>query len=47
MRRIRIRRRGKRNERMRKSLKRNRMIRTRRGRKRSGMGGMRRTSSIW
>ena len=45
MRRIGIRRRGKRNERLRRSMKRNMMIRMRRGRKRSRMGRRRRTSS--
>ena len=39
MRRIWIRRRGKRNERRRRSMKRNTMIRIRSGRKRSWMGG--------
>ena len=45
MRRIWIRRRGKRNERRRRSMKRNTMIRMRRGRKRSWMGRRRWTIS--
>ena len=45
MRRIWIRRRGKRNERRMRSMNRNSMIRMRRGRKKSWMGRRRRTSS--